>query len=280
MRSLIFAALLAALSLSTGADAQVTAPQAAVLRLRFQPQSAARYTARSLQRATVRGRDLRTETRVGFTLSTGALLADGDAERSLRFSEATLSAAGLAPALRARVMRGLRSAEIRYRQSDRGEVRARTLAGAASPDTVALLDALVQSFDAYLPVLPEGAARVGDRWSARRELTASPVAGERVNLRCELEFTLRELRRDGAAVLGVRATLTAAAGAVVAGVPFQGEGTAEGEATLDLRAGLLRESRVRGEFVSRLTVRGQELRLPSRFEDELHLVGARASASR
>lgn len=277
MRSPVLLALGAALTLSRGAGGQPApaAPAEAVLRLRFRPQSTARYTAHSVQRARVRGRDVRTATRVSFTVATGAVRDDGVAERSIRVSEAALDAGALTPAARARVLRGLRSVVLRYRESPRGEIRGRELGGAESPGAEGLVDAMMQSFDAYLPLLPERALRVGARWSSRREITAAPIAGSRVSLRCEVEFTLRELRRDGAAVLGLTANLAAPEGATVAGVPFRGEGRATGEAVLDLRAGLLRESTVRGDFTSRLTVRGAEVLLPTHFEDELRLLGAR-----
>lgn len=264
---------LALVFVGLSAAAQPRAPEAP-LRLRFRAPSNARYEAHSVQRATVGARESRTETRVRFALQTEAVSPEGEAARALRVTEAHLDAEALPTALRTRVLRALGAVSLRYQESPRGEVRARALQGADDPALRDVLESVLRSFDAYLPVLPEGPVAVGARWSAVRELGGSPVSGVRAGLRCEAEYTLRELRPDGAAVLELRMTLRTPEGAVLAGVPMRGEGQASGEAVLDLRAGVVREARVRGVFTARLTVRGQEVVLPSRFEDELRLEGA------
>ena len=264
------------LALVVAASAVVAQPRPpeSTLRLRFRAPNNARYAAHSVQRATVGPRESRTETRLRFSLQTDAVSPEGEATRALRVTEARLDAEALPTALRTRVQRALGAVSLRYQETPRGEVRARALQGADDPALRDVLESVLRSFDAYLPVLPEAPVAVGARWSAVRELGGSPVSGVRAGLRCEAEYTLRELRPDGAAVLDLRLTLRVPDGSVLAGVPMRGEGQASGEAVVDLAAGLVREARVRGVFTARLTVRGQEVVLPSRFEDELRLEGA------
>jgi hypothetical protein len=186
----------------------------------------------------------------------------------MRFERLSVEAPGLSAAARDRVTRALAGASVTYTQSARGEVTAR----AAEVDDVTLrpvVDALLQSLDQVTPRLPEAAVRVGDAWTDARTLRLAPVPGTDVNLRCETEFTLRALRPDGAAVLGLRVTLATPEGARLAGVPFRAEGAATGEAVVDLPRGLVRESRNRGELAVRLTVRGRAVDLTSRFENEV-----------
>ncbi|MFO0628163.1 MAG: hypothetical protein U0325_21485 [Polyangiales bacterium] len=267
-------ALSLALVVLAGAGRAQPRPPEAPLRLHFHAPSSARYAAHSVQRATVGARESRIETRVRFSLQTDAVSPAGEAARALRVTEASLDAEAFPTALRARLQRALAAVSLRYRESPRGEVSSRALQGADDPALRDVLASVLQSFDAYLPVLPEGPVAVGARWSAVRELGGSPVSGVRAGMRCEAEYTLRALRPDGAAVLDLQLTLRTPEGALLAGVPMRGEGQARGEAVVDLAAGLVREARVQGVFTARLTVRGQEVVLPSRFEDELRLEGA------
>lgn len=274
MRLLAPVTLAASMLLAPGARAQ--APRALRLRMRFQPRAVTRYAGRSVQLGTARGQRTRTEAQVQFTLTTHAVDASGDATRSLRVTRASLRGDPMSFNDRVRLAHAIERRTLRFRESPRGEVRERSLDAADDPVHEGLAETLLRGFDTLRPVLPEGEVRVGARWSTERQATLGATPGMSVTVRYHMDFSLSSVRPDGAAVISLRLQLRAPEGSTLAGVPMRGEGEGTGEAVFDVNRGLLLGSTLRGSFTARLTVRGRELVMPSRFEDELRLVARRA----
>lgn len=272
-------ALLAALSLPSAAAAQPAPPpagEATTLRLRFRAGSTARYATRTVQTSGGGAQATQTTSTAVIAVETLAVTPAGDAQQRMRFERMTLENPALPAAVRDRVSRALVGAAIGYTQGPRGDITAREAATGVAAEMRPILDATMQSLDQMGAQLPERAVRVGERWSERRTMHLAPIPGTSVDMRYETEYTLRALRPDGAAVLGVAVTLSTPDGASVAGIPFRGEGRAEGETVIDLARGAVRESRTTGEMTVHLTVRGRTVDVPSRFENEMRLEPPRA----
>lgn len=273
---------LAALTLTSTAAAQprdIGAPavsDAVSLRLRYRAGSAARFTTRTVQTSGAEGAATRSTTTATVSIETRAVTPEGDAQQRMRFERLSIENPSLAAPLRERISRALTGASIEYTQSPRGEISARSAAGGVPDELRPVIDAMMQSLDQMGPQLPERAVRVGERWTERRTMHLAPLPGTRVDMRYETEFTLRALRPDGAAVLGLAVTLSTPEGASIAGIPFRGDGSATGETVIDLARGVVRESHTQGEMGVHLTVRGRTVDVPSRFENEMRLEPPRA----
>lgn len=276
MRARLGATGLALLGLAGSARAQLrdaslapAAGEAVTLRLRYAP-GVARYSTRTVQFAGPNG--ARSVSAATIAIETLGVTDRGEARRRLRFERMTLENAALPADARARVSRGLAGASVGYTQNARGEITAREPLSGVADELRPVLEAVMQSLDQMGAQLPEGPVRVGDRWSERHTMHLAPLPGMNVDLRYETGFTLRALRPDGTAVLGVAVTLATPEGATLAGMPFRGEGSAQGETLLDLARGLVRESHTAGSMNVHVSPRGQrEVTIPSRFENEMRL---------
>lgn len=281
MRAPSLAALLLALSLPATAAAQpradAGAPQpsgeAVTLRLRYAP-GVVRYATRSVQ--TAGPANARTTSTATVALETVSVSAAGEARRRMRFERMSLENPAIPADVRARISRGLAGAAIEYTQNPRGEITSREPVAGVADELRPVLDAVMQSLEQMGAQLPERPVRVGERWTERRTMHLAPLPGMNVDMTYAMEFTLRALRPDGAAVLDVAVTLATPEGATIAGMPFRGDGSARGETVLDLGRGVVRESRTTGEMTVHVTARGRTVDVPSRFENEMRLEPTRA----
>ena len=280
MRAQPHLVLATALALGAGASAQPrdigAAADAASLRLRYHAGTTARFTTRTVQTSGAAGAATRSTTTATVQIETLAVSPSGDAQQRMRFERMAIVNPALTAQIRERIARALSGATIEYTQSPRGEITARSAASGVPDELRPVIDAMMQSLDQMGPQLPERPVRVGERWSERRTMHLAPLPGTSVDMRYETEFTLRALRPDGAAVLGLAVTLSTPEGASIAGIPFRGEGRATGETVIDLARGVVRESRTSGEMGVHLTVRGRTVDVPSRFENEMRLAPQRA----
>ncbi len=212
-------------------------------------------------------------------VETLSVTPDGTATQRMRLESVRLASGSLSPGERGPLVEALRAARMSYRQDPRGAVvgapQGQGLEGAGEVRSTVegMLTALLQ----LGPTLPEGPVRVGDGWDERSEARLAPAPGGDLTLTLARHHTLRSWRLgpEGAvAELDTTWVLRTPEGRAVGQIPMRGEGAGQGRTRLDLGRGVVVDSRVQGTMSVRLTVRGNELTVRSRFDNTLRELAA------